>query len=80
MRNQLYPHWNRSSAHTPEVLGALNGAIRYGVQHAILIFDKEIELAGIPSDLLAEVRAEVIPIIAQGVTDGVMQFAESLTR
>ncbi len=78
MRNQLYPHWDRSSAHTPEVLGALNGAITQGVQRAYEIFEESLLDIPMTDEERADVRAEVLPIIAAGITDGIAEFAESL--
>ena len=70
--------WNRSSAFTPEQLGALNGAIGEGVQHAIVLFEKDLADITMTDEDRADVRAGVIPIIAQNVTDAVMQCAKSL--
>jgi len=72
--------WNRSSAFTPEQLGALNGAIGEGVQHAIVLFEKDLAQMDITDDERADVRAGVFPIIAQNVTDGIAEFAEKVIK
>ena len=76
MRNQLYPHWNRSSAHTPEILGALNDAIRQGVEHANQLFTQATK----DLNLSEEQKQEAIVLLAEGVSNGIAEFAEGLKR
>ncbi len=73
MRNQLYPHWDRSSAWDPETLGALNGAIARGVEYANQLFTQ----ATIDLNLPEAQKHEAMVLLAQGVSDGVMEFAET---
>jgi hypothetical protein len=69
-----YKKWNRSSAFSPEVVAALNTAIEQAVSAALEI------LSSILTSLTDSQRAEAIQLIAQGATDGVAAFAESLKQ
>jgi hypothetical protein len=70
----IYKKWNRSSAFSPEVVAALNTAIEQAVSAALEI------LSSILTSLTDSQRAEAIQLIAQGATDGVAAFAESLKQ
>jgi hypothetical protein len=68
--------WNRSSAFSPETLAILTNLISQGVPRAIAIFDKEPYAASLTYDE----RADAIQMIAQGISDGVTEFSETLKR
>ena len=72
--------WNRSSCFDAETLGALNLAINEGVQRAIGIFEESVRDIPMSDEEHADVRAGVIPIIAQNVTDGIAEFAEKVIK
>jgi len=64
--------WNRSSAHTPEVLAILTTATNMAIQNAI----ETVDMVGFTD----EQKAEAFQLIARGVTDGIAEFAERLKR
>ena len=72
----IYKKWDRSSAFTPEVLGALNGAITKGVEHAKQLFARATE--GL--NLSEEQKQEAVVPLAQGVSNGIAEFAETLKK
>jgi len=72
----IYKKWNRSSAFSPEIIGALNTATNMAVQSAIQTFDHAFDTAS----LTEEQRADAYRLLAEGVAEGIDEFAEKLKR
>jgi hypothetical protein len=70
----LHKKWNRSSAWSPEVLAKLTTATNMAAQSAIQTFESTFD----SGSLTAEQRTAAIQLLANGVTDGMKKFEESL--
>ena len=68
--------WNRNSAFSPEQLGALNLAITQGVEHANRLFTEATK----DWNLSEEQKQEAIVLLAEGVSNGIAEFSETLKK